>query len=121
MKTILMTTVASLMALSAQAAVINSGSYNAKTKSIDLNVSYGGGCQPHTFTLKMGTCLETFPVRCDVKLVEDFHGDVCEAFITEDISLPVASTPLADTYFNGASLIITGDNKSSVNIQLPLK
>ena len=53
--------------------------------ALTLNVSYGGGCATHRFTLVASeTFMESFPVQLAVLLAHDANGDACEAWLTED-------------------------------------
>jgi hypothetical protein len=109
-----------LVSLSASAATINDGSYNAEKKAIELSVSYGGGCKEHTFKLDIGPCMETNPVMChEIQLLEDANGDACEAYVTKTIYLPLSEVGLSDSYYAGAMLVIHGDQGSQVEITLP--
>ena len=50
-----------------------------------LNVSYGGGCSMHRFTLVASeTFMESSPVQLAVLLAHDANGDACKAWLTED-------------------------------------
>ncbi len=50
-----------------------------------LNVSYGGGCENHQFTLvTTGVFLESFPVQLSVSLAHNANRDPCEAWLTDN-------------------------------------
>ena len=50
-----------------------------------LNVSYGGGCEKHQFTLiSSGVFLESFPVQLRVSVAHNANNDPCEAWLTDD-------------------------------------
>lgn len=52
--------------------------------ALTLNVSYGGGCATHRFTLVASEAfMESFPVQLAVLLAHDANGDACEAWLTE--------------------------------------
>lgn len=52
--------------------------------ALTLNVSYGGGCATHRFTLVASeTFMESFTVQLAVLLAHDANGDACEAWLTE--------------------------------------
>lgn len=105
-------------ATTAQAATIRFGAYNSATDSIDLNVTYAGGCKEHKWKLEIGSCQESMPVRCPAKLVDLTTDDYCEAIVARKVSLPLDITGLKTPYYKGASLEIHGDN-SAVQITLP--
>lgn len=119
MKTLTLVLV-TMISMSASAAKILDGSFNSKTQSIDLDVAYGGGCEVHTFTLDIGACQESFPVRCpNVQLIEDKHGDNCKAYIQETISISLEEAGIDGPYYTGATFTIHGDINSRVTIVLP--
>ena len=63
--------------------VLNSATITDDT--LVLNVSYGGGCEDHQFTLvASGVFLESFPVQLSVSLAHNANSDPCEAWLTED-------------------------------------
>ena len=107
-------------AVNSSAAEIKGGRFNAKKTAIELDVAYGGGCQKHTFSLQIGSCLESQPVQCrEVKLIENANGDACRAYLHETIVLPLNEFGLNNSYYTGASLTINGDNKTKVTVRLP--
>lgn len=108
-------------------------SFSATVKSVELDeqkenlligVVYGGGCGNHEFSLKLGSCLETYPVQCSAELIEQ-TDDTCEALIYNTITIPLSKYNLSDSYFKGGTLRITGDldwktnQPSQASIQLP--
>ena len=61
--------------------VVNSAALEGDRLSIE--VSYGGGCREHTFTLVISeTFLESDPVQLPAVLAHDANGDTCEAWLT---------------------------------------
>ena len=75
------------------------------TGTVDMVVSYGGGCETHAFQLCWpdGTLTEEVPVMARLELLHTGPPDPCEAWITEELSLDV--TPMAEAYrtFYGSS------------------
>ena len=56
-----------------------------------IEVSYGGGCQRHDFTLVLSTTfLESDPVQLPAALAHDANGDACEAWLTESLDFDLA-------------------------------
>ena len=52
--------------------------------TLTVTVSYGGGCREHDFTLvPADVFMESYPVKFNVTLVHDAHGDPCRAYPTE--------------------------------------
>ena len=52
---------------------------------LKLNISYGGGCRDHVFTLVAASAFEgSSPVALKVTLAHDADNDPCEAFFTEE-------------------------------------
>ena len=118
--------VLALSSFSAFAATVNSAKLDANKENIVVNVTYGGGCETHTFTLNVGGCFETYPVRCSAELVETITNgmDICEALINKDVVINLAKYCLDDSYFSRGSLTITGDKTmtgkpSSATVRLP--
>ena len=63
--------------------VLNSATITGDT--LELNVSYGGGCEAHQFTLvSSGVFLESFPVQLRLSLAHNANNDSCEAWLTDD-------------------------------------
>lgn len=115
-----------LSSVSSFAATVHSAKLDAAKKNILVDVSYGGGCKKHNFTLKVGMCLESYPVQCSAELVETTVGgpDLCEAIVGQTVTLNLAKYRLDEGYYAGGSLTITGDKDmngkpSSATIRLP--
>ena len=51
---------------------------------INLNVSYGGGCEEHIFALVASAFIESNPVQVNVLLSHEDNNDPCEMWITQD-------------------------------------
>lgn len=63
--------------------------------SIRITVTYGGGCQDHTFALFMSPLIiQTNPAQVELYLRHDGHGDACFALITEAVAFNI--TPIRD-------------------------
>ncbi len=115
-----------LASSSSFAATVHSAKLDASKKNILVDVSYGGGCKKHTFTLKVGGCMETYPVRCSAVLVEKIEGglDMCEAIVGQTVTLNLSKFRLDEAYYANGSLTITGDldmngKPSSATVVLP--
>jgi hypothetical protein len=122
-----MKTIAIILALcsfSSFAATVHRANIDASGKNILISISYAGGCKKHTFSLKMGGCLESFPVQCSAVLVDKGNGDPCEAIVSQTIAMNIAKYRLDESYYAGGSLTITGDRDmsgkpSSATVKLP--
>lgn len=108
------------------AATVHSAKLDKNKKNILVEVSYSGGCKTHKFALKVGSCLETYPVRCSAELKETTVGgpDLCEALVGETVTLNLSQYRLDEAYYAGGSLTITGDrdmngNPSTATVVLP--
>ncbi len=65
--------------------------------TLQINVSYGGGCEKHEMTLIVSdSFLESFPVQLHVSLAHNANGDTCEAWLTEDYNFDM--TPIKTMY-----------------------
>lgn len=50
-------------------------------------VGYGGGCQPHTFSIYWnGSYADSMPLQAVVDLYHDGQGDTCEAYLTDTLT-----------------------------------
>ena len=77
---------------------INSATIEDDILSVD--VSYGGGCETHVFTLVAEEqFLESFPVQLRVSLAHNANGDRCKAWLTEDYHFDL--TPIKEVYQKG--------------------
>ena len=64
---------------------------------LELNVSYGGGCRDHVFTLVAASAFQgASPVALKVALAHDADNDPCEAFLTEEYHFDL--TPIQAMY-----------------------
>jgi hypothetical protein len=114
-----------LFTFKTHAAVVHSAKLDAGGQNILVEVSYGGGCKKHDFSLDLGGCFETFPVRCEAKLVDNTTGDFCEAIVPATAVFPLKQYGLTDKYFSRGSLTIYGDldwqtkKPSSATVHLP--
>ncbi len=118
--------VLAMSSLSSFAATVHSAKIDSLKENLLIDVSYGGGCKKHTFTLKVSGCQETYPVSCKAKLIEKTVGgfDACEALISETVKMNLADLRMNDSYFANGSLTITGDmdmngKPSSATVTLP--
>ncbi len=67
--------------------------------TLNISVSYGGGCEAHQLTLIVSdTFLESFPVQLHVSLAHNANGDACEAWLTDDYHFDL--TPIKTLYQN---------------------
>ncbi len=57
-----------------------------------VDVAHGGGCAQHDYTLYWsGSCGESLPQSCSVRLVHDGHGDTCEAMLSRSLRFDVSA------------------------------
>lgn len=79
--------------------------------NISINVSYGGGCKIHDFTLiGESRFVETLPVQGDIILSHNSNGDRCEMLRLDTLIFDLI--PLKETYLEGFSTN-DGDNKNN--------
>src|SRR5688500_20111050 len=68
-----------------------------KGDSLELAVSYGGGCRDHAFLLLSDAAwMESYPVQVSVKLSHDAKGDNCKALVSRVLRFDL--TPLKAAY-----------------------
>src|SRR5689334_5028171 len=108
-----------VIASNAFAAQVKSAKYSSVKGGLEIDVVYGGGCKEHKFELRVGGCLESFPVQCGAQLVDLQHEDFCEAFVSRTVFISLEDAKLDESYYSGASITITGDNNSKAVVQLP--
>jgi hypothetical protein len=67
--------------------------------SLELTVSFGGGCRDHTFALLAnGAWMESNPVQTGVRLAHDGSGDPCDALLSRTLRFDLS--PLKTAYAN---------------------
>ncbi len=65
--------------------------------TLNISVSYSGGCEDHQFTLVVSDAfLESFPVQLHVSLAHNANDDACEAYPTESYRFDL--TPIKTMY-----------------------
>ena len=75
--------------------VLNSATITDDT--LDISVSYSGGCEDHQFTLVVSdTFLESFPVQLHASIAHNANGDTCEAYPTDNYRFDL--TPIKKMY-----------------------
>ena len=92
--------------------------------TLKLNVSYGGGCETHQFTLIASKLfLESSPVQLHISIAHNANGDTCEAYLTEDyhFDLTPIKTMYQNTYQEEAGTIILRFKESLNNVKLVYK
>ena len=77
--------------------------------TLNISVSYSGGCKDHQFTLVASdTFLESFPVQLHAFIAHNANGDTCEAYPTENyrFNLTPIKTMYQEAYRQEAGTII---------------
>lgn len=65
--------------------------------SLELNVSFGGGCSDHAFLLLADAAwAESYPVQIGVRLAHDRNGDTCKALLSRVLRFDLS--PLKAAY-----------------------
>ena len=65
--------------------------------TLNISVSYSGGCKDHQFTLVASdTFLESFPVQLHASIAHNANGDPCEAYPTDNYRFDL--TPIKTMY-----------------------
>jgi hypothetical protein len=71
--------------------------FTMKGDSLELAVSFGGGCRDHAFLLLSDAAwMESYPVQVGVRLAHDAKGDNCKALISRVLRFDL--TPLRAAY-----------------------
>lgn len=70
-----------------------------RADSLELSVSYGGGCVDHSFSLLANAAwMESNPVQAGVQLAHDARGDGCKALVSRLLRFDLS--PLKAAYAN---------------------
>ena len=83
-----------------------------------VEVSYGGGCRTHTFTLVISESFrESDPVQLPALLAHDANEDPCQAWLTESLvfDLELVRTRYREVYGNGPGTIVLSIDGVSEN------
>ena len=86
-------------------------------QTLVVTLSYSGGCETHEFQACWdGSFMESFPVQARIGLQHNGHGDACEAWITEELRIPLSSMreSYVEGYGEGPAEIIIGIAGSSI-------
>jgi hypothetical protein len=69
--------------------------YDAKKKSVELDLVYGGGCEEHKFKLKFSKqCARSMPGRATATLVHaKGAGDKCRGMMRETVRFSIKQSP----------------------------
>ncbi len=61
--------------------------------SLILNVSYGGGCKQHIFSLySNGSYLKSLPLQMELTLHHQANEDMCRAFLNQRLAFDIKGT-----------------------------
>lgn len=86
---------------------LNSATITGDT--LNISVSYSGGCEKHQFTLVVSDNFhESFPVQLPASIAHNANGDTCEAYPTENYRFNLTSikTLYQNAYRQEAGTII---------------
>lgn len=104
--------------LSAQAAEVSAARVNANTGTLEVEISYAGGCGQKTFALQVGEQWSySSPLRGTARVVESGF-DSCEALLRKKLVYSLRDLGLGRPEFRAASLTIYGES-TSVEVTLP--
>ncbi len=80
--------------------------------SLTMLVAFSGGCKAHDFkVITNGAMMKSMPPQINVLLSHDAHGDMCEALLTQDVT--VSLEPLKQQAQSGGIVIhLAGFDKS---------
>lgn len=77
-----------MLAVQANALVMNWTHYDAKTQELRLNMTYTGGCMDHEFSLLMDPCQEDGTAA---RLIDSGGDDTCKEIITSTATIDMSS------------------------------
>ena len=87
--------------------VLNDATITGDT--LEVSVSYGGGCETHAFTLVIAASfIDSSPVRLPAVLRHEANDDACEAWLTESygFDLAIVRTRYREVYGPGAGRVV---------------
>ena len=90
---------------------------------LTLRVAYSGGCSQHGFGLYWdGTFLETGIPSANIQLLHNSNGDLCEAYIMEDLQFDISKLKAFymnsyDTDLDSFSFSVIGVNGDDLDFQ----
>ena len=94
--------------LNTESAAVDIQSAEIKGTSIQLVVSYSGGCAEHSFRLIGSPMLtKSLPPQRAVKLIHTNNGDQCKKMITDTLMFDV--TPLANSASKDKTVVLNLD------------
>lgn len=64
---------------------------NISGNCININLSYGGGCGEHDFELRLLPMCATPPMPPIIQLVHNGNGDLCQAYLTKNMSFDISA------------------------------
>lgn len=123
MKGLILTAFVTLAAAQSFGAVVKAARLDSSKRNILVDVTYGGGCGKHEFSLEVGACGDR-PAYCLADLVEK-TTDMCEKTVVETVVLNIEEAELSNRFFRGATIEIQGDQdwhsrkRSNAKVTLP--
>ena len=77
---------------------VNIQGFVIKGDSLELAVSFGGGCRDHAFVLLSDAVwLESYPVQVGVTLSHNANGDACDALLSRVLRFDLTPLKAADS------------------------
>jgi hypothetical protein len=78
--------------------------------SLTMLVSFSGGCKPHDFKVVWdGAMMKSLPGQINVVLSHNANDDMCEALLTQDVTVSLA--PIRQHAANGVIVHLKGFDK----------
>lgn len=69
--------------------------------TLNIKVSYSGGCENHNFKLYTeGNFCGTPPCNINLKLSHNSNGDLCNAYLSEELCFDISTYISPETYFS---------------------
>ena len=97
-----------MIASQSYAATIRGARLDSSKRNVLVDVTYGGGCGKHEFSLDVNFCTQTHPVSCEAELVHQTE-DACEALISKTVIINLKQYKLNSPYYSKGLLTIKGD------------
>ncbi|RZA05697.1 MAG: hypothetical protein EOP11_12250 [Proteobacteria bacterium] len=116
---VIFSVLAAFASLSANAAEVRGARVNANDATLQVDISYGGGCGNKSFKLEVSPeWAYTSPTQGTARIIESGF-DACEAIVSKTLSFSLKAEGLARPSLRAATLTIYGEDDSSAEVTLP--
>ncbi len=100
---------------------VHSAYVDIKSKTLELGISYTGGCIEHTFDLLRNFCLKSNPMKCSAQIIDTTAEiDSCDSIVVEYVQFSLPEYGLSKDIFEDSIFYVYGSDKSNkIRVTLP--